>query len=331
VRPDGSTEVAKEQPEITRSPVYRGEPGQSSLIYDNDFVLAKKTTDVVVNGTAYATGGPGAKARSVDVAMQVGPVKKVLKVSGERAWGPRGSWLSPPVPFSSMPLTYERAFGGVDKGSDHPEVDWHWPNPVGTGFVKARARIEGVRAPNVEYPDQLVTDWNSLPAPAGFGVIGSHWRERAAFAGTYDAAWSDKRQPLLPLDFDLRHFQTVPKDQQAPAFLRGGEPVGLVGLTPSGSLRFALPKVDLALETRFMDGERRAHEAPLLHTVIIEPDFPRVSLVWHLAMECHAKAYKLEKTRVELRKPIRGRKDGAGDDDDEDDDDEGVGNLLELV
>ena len=35
------------------------------------------------------------------------------------------------------------------------------------------------------------------------------------------------RQPLLPDDFDDRYFQFAPADQQAPAFLRGGEPVVL--------------------------------------------------------------------------------------------------------
>jgi hypothetical protein len=40
------------------------------------------------------------------------------------------------------------------------------------------------------------------------------------------------------------------------------------------------------------------HERPKLHTVILEPDCPRVSLVWHSALPCHPKVYKLEKTRI---------------------------------
>ncbi|HEX3696356.1 MAG TPA: DUF2169 domain-containing protein [Polyangia bacterium] len=329
ILPDGSTKVSPAQPKVIYSPVHRGEPGASSLLLENDFVLGKKTTDVVVNGTAHAKGG--APVRTMDVAIQVGPVKKVLKVFGERVWGPRGTWLSPPVPFVSMPLTYERAFGGVDKKSEHPEIDWYWPNPVGAGFVKSRSHIEGLRAANVEYPGDPIKDWDSKPAPAGLGIISSHWKERAAFAGTYDAAWEQKRQPLLPTDFDIRHLQTVPKDQQSPTFMRGGEPVALLGLTPSGTLRFALPSVDLSLVTHFMDGERRAHQPPALHTVILEPDLLRVSLVWHSAVECHPKVHKLEKTVVELRKPVQRRTDDVTGDEDDDGGEEGVDNLLDLI
>jgi hypothetical protein len=62
-----------------------------------------------------------------------------------------------------------------------------------------------------------------------------------------------------------------------------------------------IPVFELTLESRFFDGERRSHEAPKLHTVILEPEVPRVSLVWHSAMECHAKAYRLAETRIEWR------------------------------
>jgi hypothetical protein len=217
-----------------------------------------------------------------------------------------------------MPITYERAFGGVDSGSSKPEIDWYWPNPVGTGFAVSDRAIADVRVPNVEYPDDPIRSWKARPRPAGLGIIGPHWQERAAFAGTYDKAWTDHRQPLLPVDFDLRHFQVVPKDQQALQFLSGGEPVSLMNLTPSGLLRFFLPRVVLRLETRFMDEERREHPPAQLHTVILEPDFPRVSLVWHSTIECHAKAYKLDHTRVEWP--------GA----EADGDDEQIGSLLDL-
>src|SRR4030095_10201571 len=210
--------------------------------------------------------------------------------------------LTSPEPFLTMPLTYERAFGGVDVGSPHPETDWYWPNPVGTGFVASRDRIDQTRPPTIEYPNHLITSGSSRPAPAGLGIVSSHWRSRALLAGTYDEAWSENRQPLLPVDFDIRHYQTVPEDQQSPAFLRGGEHVILAHLTPLGTLRFRLPQLDLVLMTRFMSGERQEHEPPKLHTVILEPDFPRVSLVWHSALECHARVYELEQTRIELRK-----------------------------
>ena len=35
--------------------------------------------------------------------------------------------------------------------------------------------------------------------------------------------------------------------------------------------------------------------------MILEPDFPRVSLVWHSALPCHFKVQKLERTVVTLK------------------------------
>jgi len=44
------------------------------------------------------------------------------------------------------------------------------------------------------------------------------------------------------------------------------------------------------------------HQNRKLHTVILEPDFPRVSLVWHSALPCHFKGHKLERTLIRLKR-----------------------------
>lgn len=303
IRPDGSTEVSDEQPPVLRAPEYHGEPGKSSIKYEADLILTKKTTDVLVIGHAYAPRGH--KASGLDVGFRVGPLTKILRVFGDRRWEVEGGW-SAAKPFDRMPLVYERAFGGVDRNSDKPERDWDWRNPVGTGFAVSRANLAGVTLPNIEYPAQLIQSWRDRPAPAGFGPICSHWQPRVGFAGTYDDHWMKTRQPLLPEDFDERFFQCAPADQQAPAFLRGGEPVVLRGLSVDGELRFLLPKIYLGFETRFYDGSREIHKNRTLHTVILEPDFPRVSLVWHSALPCHFKVQKLERTTVTLKADLSG-------------------------
>src|SRR5262249_30075160 len=119
---------------------------------------------------------------------------------------------------------------------------------------------------------------------------------------TYDAAWDAERRPLPPLDFDDRFFQAAPADQQAPRFLRGGEPVELFNLTPGGVLRFQLPRVAIGFVTQ-VGGEQRPH-SPRLHTVIIEPDHPRVILVWHTALACHRDVYTLRQTHVFLKRNV---------------------------
>lgn len=298
---DGSLEVSAEQPPVLRVPEYNGKPGKSSIKYEADLVRTKTTTDVLVVGHAYAPRGRA--VTEMQVGFRVGPVHKILRVTGDRWWGVRGP--TPPEPFVTMPLVYERAFGGVDARSSHPERDWDWRNPVGTGFAVTRENASGRALPNIEYPDDTVSGWSDRPSPAGFGPVASHWQPRAGFAGTYDDNWMKNRQPLVPSDFDDRFFQCAPRDQQSPAPLRGGEPVVLHHLTPGGDLRFLLPKIFLGFDTRFSDSTREVHTDRRLHTVILEPDYPRVSLVWQSAIRCHFKVHKLQRTIVTLRTHLR--------------------------
>lgn len=300
ILPDGSTIPSKDQPPVLRVPEYHGEPGKSSIKYEADLVLTKKTTDVIVVGHAYAPGGK--PATELDVGFRVGPVQKVLRVFGDREWGALGP--TSPQRFTKMPIVYERAFGGVDRKSPNPDRDWDWRNPVGCGYAVSKVHLDGRAVPNIEWRDRPIRSWDDRPAPAGFGAIASHWQPRAGFAGTYDDRWMKTRQPLLPDDFDDRFFHCAPADQQAPQFLTGGDPVVLLNLTPGGDLRFALPKIHLGFETRFYDGSREIHKLRKLHAVIVEPDFPRVSVVWHSALPCHFKVQKLERTIVTLKTDI---------------------------
>jgi hypothetical protein len=297
VAADGTTRIAAEQPPVTMAPEYLDPavPVKSSLKHDMDLVRTKLTTDVVVLGHAYAPFGE--PVDTVDVGFRVGPVSKMLRVTGDRFW--RNGRISAPVPFVKMPIVYERAYGGFDPASrDTDQPQWDVRNPIGTGFVLSASSAEGLRLPNVEYPGHPVAIWKDRPEPAGFGPVCSHWHPRVRLAGTYDESWQQDRFPLLPLDFDDRHYQCAPTDQQAPQFLSGGETVVLRNLTPNSELRFALPRVFLGFETFFSGGERQVHERPRLHNVIVEPDHLRVSLVWHSALPCHPKVYKLERTRV---------------------------------
>lgn len=297
ILPDGATVVSREQPPVLRLPEHNGEPGKSSIRYESDLVLTKRATDVLVVGHAHAPAGQ--PVTELDVGFRVGPVRKVLKVFGDRQWDALGP--SRPQPFVRMPLVYERAFGGVDPGSPQPERDWDWRNPVGCGFAVDGAHLQGHPVPNIEWPDQLIRSRDDRPPPAGFGPLASHWQPRASHAGTYDERWMRERQPLLPEDFDDRHFQCAPLDQQAPGFLSGGEPVALHHLTPGGDLRCVLPRIYLGFDTRFLDGSREIHKLRKLHSVILEPDHPRLSLVWHSALPCHFKVQKLERTMITLK------------------------------
>ena len=297
---DGSTQPAKEQPPVLRLPEHHGEPGKSSIKYEADLVLTKTCTDIIVVGHAHAP--QGTTVTHLDCGFKLGQVQKLLRVFGDRRWGAMGP--TAPEPFQKMPLVYERAYGGVDAKSDTPDRDWDWRNPVGTGYAISSRNASGLPLPNFEDPKRLIGSWKDRPHPAGFGPIASHWQPRVGFGGTYDDNWQKTRAPLLAADMDDRWFQCAPADQQAGEFLRGGEPVILLNLSPRGRIQFTLPKIYIGFETRFYDGSREIHKKRALHTVILEPDHdvgPRVSLVWHSALPCHSKVHKLEQTIITLK------------------------------
>ena len=54
----------------------------------------------------------------------------------------------------------------------------------------------------------------------------------------------------------------------------------------------------------FDDGTTARHEARL-HTVVLEPDLPAVSLVWHTHLECHSRVTMLTQTRIWERQRVR--------------------------
>ena len=53
IRPDGTTVVSDGQPPVLRVAEYFGEPGKSSIKYENDLVLTKRTTDIIVVGHSH--------------------------------------------------------------------------------------------------------------------------------------------------------------------------------------------------------------------------------------------------------------------------------------
>jgi hypothetical protein len=297
IDPVAGTYLAPQQEPIHRSPVYAGEPGASSLLHDTDFARGKPATDVLVLGHAYSAGGvPGL---AVEASLRVGPIHKRLLIVGDRTWTRHlgEPALSAPTPFVRMPLGHERAFGGRCGDALDPR------NPLGQGFAASAGAIVGKRAPNLEDPARPIVAWSDRPRPMSLGPIDRAWSPRRERAGTHDEAWERERMPLVPRDRDDRCEQAAPDDQQVPGFLRGGEAIELRHLTPEGVLDFTLPKVPLRFRTR-IDGADVKHRGRL-HTVTIEPDRRRITLVWQSELPCHATIGSLERTTVSLKRPPR--------------------------
>ncbi|GBC62135.1 DUF2169 domain-containing protein [Desulfonema ishimotonii] len=311
IRQDGSVELAEEQEEVHIAPGFRGDPAISGLLYDTDLPHKKNNTDVLIDGHAYAPDGR--PATKTDVGLNVGSLRKKLRVTGDRIWEESlfGLTMSTPQPFVKMPLIYERAFGGTDRQSDDPKHHgWERRNPVGCGFATKPEHLTGTPVPNIEYPSERIKSWKQRPCPAGFGPIAGHWSPRVELAGTYDENWEKNRLPLLPADFNESYYQCAPPDQQALGYLKGGEIVELLNMTPTGRIRFRLPKITIGFTTHFDNGTKEEHRG-VLHTVIVKPDFSKVIMVWHTNLECHHNVLKLLATTIRIKQRIL-RSQGAG-------------------
>jgi hypothetical protein len=302
----GSVRVASVQPPINTGPMpYADSP---SLCFETDLGPPKQATDVLLNGHAYSPNGQPMTELPAgwQLQWQGGLMQRFAAVRGNRYR--QSHWLSlsktsDPEPFIKMPLRWERAWGGLPV-DQHKEPD---PNPLGCG---TRADAQGrVWLPNIESVHHPVTSPSYRGPPMAFGPIPSQWPQRRHYAGTYDEAWRRTRHPLLPSDFDARHHQVAPPEQQVPGHLKGGEAVVLVNLVPPAfgcgeRLAFNLPKLSLAFETHFFDGSVQSSRS-VIHSVILEPDFPRVSIVHHTHLPCHAKVNQLRHTVVrEKSRPL---------------------------
>src|SRR5690348_12995383 len=78
----GEPPLVAEQLPVTVSPEYRGDPGTSSLKVASDIYLLKPATDVLLVGHARAPGGR--PTSWMDVGLAVGPVRKAVRVFGDR-------------------------------------------------------------------------------------------------------------------------------------------------------------------------------------------------------------------------------------------------------
>ncbi len=273
--------LAEEQAPVVPEGVPWGDPAESSYRYEPECAFAKAATDVVLVGSAVA---PKVGTTEMLVAFQVGPLKKGVRVLGDRAFFKTvgGVGMSRPVPFERLPLQWERAFGGWDRSNPDPKKhDFERRNPVGVGFRLGGSRFEeGLRCPNLEDPARPFKGWGDRPPPAGFGFTSPSWEPRTKYAGTYDEKWTNERSPLLPKDFDRRFLNAASPGLVAPGYLRGDEAVLATGVTAGGGLSFALPGVAPPSVVVAHRGREDVKVATSLDTVIVDTDAGRVFLSW---------------------------------------------------
>ncbi|QRK11094.1 DUF2169 domain-containing protein [Archangium violaceum] len=288
--------LADEQPEPMPEDVYWGDPGTSSLQYEGQSAYFRPGTDIYVNGQAWAPLGRPVK--EMLVAVRVGACRKGLQVFGDRVWrrGITGWRSSSPEPFESMPLRYERSFGGpAPREGDRPRA-YEERNPLGRGFHPEGRDAVDQPLPNLEEPLRLLSAPTERVPPAGFGAIARAWQPRLAYGGTYDQKWIEQRAPLWPLDFDVRFFQAASPGLVATPWLEGGEPVVLSGLSPDGTFSFHLSRPRLVASAVFRDRTERRRLR--LDAVLLEPDERLLRLYWRVAFPAERKFASHEQTLV---------------------------------
>ena len=302
-----------------------------SLPLGSDFWIHKRLTDVVVLGRAYAPGGRAVKR--TDVVCEVGRRTKRIAVFGTRRieWGrdskPR---IGAADSFTEMPVDNAHAYGGIDTrvpypplrslldvlacAADHPGA---YPrNAAGKGYYVVPERFDGIELPNLENPDDLLTDDRLvLGAPQNWGRQPIPWTmdwqnhgsfPRHLFFGhsprlrvppgeltevrcgllepTYETLMSsrpsaDEHERIAREAFSDRFYQEAPLDMQHRP-LSQGTPVRVQGMRPDGTtLTFELPappKLEVTLA-----GEVEHVEAVVTSLVVLpDKDGGRVMITY---------------------------------------------------
>lgn len=274
---------------------YWGEPGKSSIKLASDFHTGKPATDIIMLGEACAHQRQTVK--QIEVQLAVGHVNKTLLVTGDRFWD--GGNITSPKTFTSMPIIYERAFGGRHVIDEHQYLAEE-RNPVGCSFIGKRSRSEmnGLPLPNIEDPQQLIRSFGDKSSPAGFGYCSPDWLPRRQFAGTYDDSWQKKRAPYLPLDFDRRFFNAAHPDLVYPGYLEGGEPIMIKNMHPNGEIQVKLPVVKILCNVKL---KGQVHRPKLnIESLILEPNKRQLSIVWRAAFACDKNTLKIKQIEIKL-------------------------------
>lgn len=277
VPPEGPMRVLPAE----EAPIYEDAEPMPLGLMPSDKVPYRKGVDVFVHGRAYAPKGVATKA--MIVGLRLGGFVHEMLVVGDRTWQ-SDAVIAGPEPFETMPLTYERAYGGL---TTHREAQVAFPdNPEGRGFICERAHVEGTPLPNIEDPARRIDTWQDQPPPRGWAplspqtAIHLHRSIQVLDAEKYTYRFT-------PQVFSCAHPDLVQPE------LPGGTPGVLHGVTPSGVFAFEVPHLDLRLGVEL--GPKRFELRPRLDTLGLFPEQGRVVASFRTSFR-----YRLEPEQVRV-------------------------------
>jgi hypothetical protein len=237
---DGKLVPSAQQPWIVSD-----EPWDSPLgAFEADLPFRKGGVDLLVAGSACTPGRQ--PHRQTRISVEVGRFRAAGVVFGERFWrraqGRHGLVASEPVPFVTLPVTAESAFGGRVEFdglvSGYPE------NPSGVGFYPDEDSAVNQPLPHVEDPDALIAIWSDRPNPVLFGLCP---RESAPRLRSAVHLVDGRIEQVTPRLFNRAHPRMV-----APS-VKPGETIVLKGFSHDGPIEIEIPPSHLVATVRLGD------------------------------------------------------------------------------
>lgn len=239
---------------IVTAEVHRLNNPTRSIVATSDLAPRIPAVDVILLGQAHAPGEGATHARA---RLAVGRGKdvlldKVVHVVGDR----KGNTVKP---FRSMPLVYEKAFGGPGFRD----------NPIGTGVLS-------------DDPPPNLVDPAVRERVVGFGPISRSWSARQSLLPPEGRAALEKPIAEIPPGFDFRYFHAAPPDQR-PAYLLGDEWILLEGVHPERpQIQLQLPGAQALVRVVGTEADGRVFSLRA-DTLRIDAEAERCTLVWRNA------------------------------------------------
>jgi hypothetical protein len=181
--PGQEAKLAEEQAPLVEADVFTGEPGFSAPLYECDYAHRKPRCDVLLNGSAYAPAGNPTERTTV--LLQIGSLTKSFEVVGNRVWQAGALYIavSKPEPFTVMPISYNNAWGGVDRSQEDPAKHHFIPSitrvsattntPPANTWTASRCPTPRNGAARSVTPRENIDPWRSALS-AGRGSLGQN-------------------------------------------------------------------------------------------------------------------------------------------------------------
>jgi len=252
--------------------------------------------EVILLGHAYAPRERPVAA--LTVALTVGKVRREILVFGDRSWAPNRKAASRPTPFTRMPLTYSRAFGGtvpinLDKESVFDLSDPCNKHGIGFdaermardlgGLLKARPGYPTLpagyvrRLPNLEDASAPIARWDDAPLPACWATVPIDvpiWSARQARENPKPPLAEIKRELSTVVHYRAHPDWVIPLPASAPTLrlenLLTGTPI----------LEMSMPNFGVAAD--YTVSGRTGRRSLIPHTLVLLPDQARFYVVYRL-------------------------------------------------